>query len=134
MCPSRLPCLKVIKNGEPTLRRRIAALPEIDLASPLQFVINAAAGSSDARAKREDVEAASRRLEEARLAPGSVTVITRTEIEAFGYPTLTEALRGVRGMFLTDDSLTQSTEVRGFAEPDDTVAGTPGHGSMAAVG
>jgi outer membrane receptor for ferrienterochelin and colicins len=66
---------------------------------------------------REDVEAASRRLEEARLAPASVTVITRTEIEAFGYPTLTEALRGVRGMFLTDDSLTQSTEVRGFAEP-----------------
>jgi diacylglycerol kinase family enzyme len=60
MCPSRLPCLKVIKNGEPTLRRRIAALPEIDLASPLQFVINAAAGSSDARAKREVVEAALR--------------------------------------------------------------------------
>jgi diacylglycerol kinase family enzyme len=38
----------------------MAALPEIDLASPLQFVINAAAGSSDARAKREVVEAALR--------------------------------------------------------------------------
>jgi len=36
----------------------MAALPEIDLASPLQFVINAAAGSSDAEAKREVVEAA----------------------------------------------------------------------------
>jgi diacylglycerol kinase family enzyme len=36
----------------------MAALPEIDLASPLQFVINAAAGSSDAQAKREVVEAA----------------------------------------------------------------------------
>ncbi|MDZ7591553.1 MAG: diacylglycerol kinase family protein [Rubrivivax sp.] len=38
----------------------MAAIPEIDLASPLQFVINAAAGSGDARAKREVVEAALR--------------------------------------------------------------------------
>ena len=37
-----------------------AALPEIDLASPLQFVINAAAGSSDAEAKREVIEVALR--------------------------------------------------------------------------
>lgn len=37
-----------------------AAFPEIDLASPLQFVVNAAAGSSDAEAKREVVEAALR--------------------------------------------------------------------------
>ena len=38
----------------------MAALPEIDLASPLQFAINAAAGSSDAQAKREVIEAALR--------------------------------------------------------------------------
>ncbi len=38
----------------------MAALPEIDLASPLQFVINAAAGSSDAEAKREVIETALR--------------------------------------------------------------------------
>jgi diacylglycerol kinase family enzyme len=38
----------------------MAALPEIDLASPLQFVINAAAGSTDAQAKREVIEAALR--------------------------------------------------------------------------
>lgn len=36
----------------------MAALPEIDLASPLQFVINAAAGSSGAEAKRKVIEAA----------------------------------------------------------------------------
>ncbi len=35
----------------------MAAFPEIDLASPLQFVINGAAGSSDAQAKRGLVEA-----------------------------------------------------------------------------
>jgi hypothetical protein len=38
----------------------MAALPEIDLASPLQFVINAASGSIDAEAKREVIEAALR--------------------------------------------------------------------------
>jgi len=38
----------------------MAAVPAIDLASPLQFVINAAAGSSDAEAKREVIEAALR--------------------------------------------------------------------------
>jgi diacylglycerol kinase family enzyme len=37
-----------------------AVFPEIDVASPLQFVINAAAGSSDAQAKREVIQAALR--------------------------------------------------------------------------
>lgn len=66
---------------------------------------------------REDVEAASRRVEEARVAPGSVTVITRSELEAFGYPTLFEALRGVRGLFLSDDGYSQPVDLRGFSEP-----------------
>jgi diacylglycerol kinase family enzyme len=38
----------------------MAACPEVDPASPLQFVINAAAGSSDADAKREVIETALR--------------------------------------------------------------------------
>jgi diacylglycerol kinase family enzyme len=38
----------------------MADLPEVDPASPLQFIVNAAAGSSDAKAKREVVEAALR--------------------------------------------------------------------------
>lgn len=38
----------------------MAAIPEIDRESPLQFVINAAAGSSEAVAKREVIEAALR--------------------------------------------------------------------------
>ena len=43
-----------------TANAPMAAIPEIDRASPLQFVINAAAGSSDAQAKREVIEAALR--------------------------------------------------------------------------
>jgi diacylglycerol kinase family enzyme len=38
----------------------MTAVPEVDLASPLQFVINAAAGSSDAETKREVIETALR--------------------------------------------------------------------------
>ena len=38
----------------------MAVLPEIDPASPLQFVINAAAGSSDVQVKRDVIEAALR--------------------------------------------------------------------------
>jgi diacylglycerol kinase family enzyme len=38
----------------------MAVCPDVDPASPLQFVINAAAGSSDAEAKREVIEAALR--------------------------------------------------------------------------
>lgn len=34
----------------------MTACPEIDPAAPLQFVINAAAGSSDAETKREVIE------------------------------------------------------------------------------
>ena len=36
----------------------MVAVPDLDAASPLQFVVNAAAGSSDAQAKRDVVEAA----------------------------------------------------------------------------
>ena len=45
------------RPGQPDVS---AACPDIDHASPLQFVINAAAGSSDAQAKREVIEAALR--------------------------------------------------------------------------
>ena len=38
----------------------MAICPELDPAAPLQFVINAAAGSSDVEAKREVIEAALR--------------------------------------------------------------------------
>ena len=42
------------------LDRPMAVCPEVDPASPLQFVINAAAGSGEADAKREVIEDALR--------------------------------------------------------------------------
>ena len=147
MSLSRLLCLTAIKNGEPTLRCRIAALPEIDLAPPLRFVINAAAGSSDARAKREVVEAAlrehGRRGELLFCSPAQMTgvahqaatraIATRTAVVAVGGDGTLNYFARTHGIpAVPADAVRQLLQFG--AEPDDTVAGTPGHGSMAAVG
>ena len=76
----------------------MAACPEIDPVSPLQFVINAAAGSSDAESKREVIETAlraggrrgdllfSRPAELPRVAQMAATqaIATRTAVVAVG--------------------------------------------------
>lgn len=76
----------------------MAACPEIDPVSPLQFVINAAAGSSDAESKRDVIEAAlraggrrgdllfSRPAELPRVAQMAATqaIATRTAVVAVG--------------------------------------------------
>src|SRR5687768_8357812 len=46
---------------------------------------------------------ASERLQPVTEAPASVTFITSEEIERFGYRTLADILRAVRGMYITND-------------------------------
>jgi diacylglycerol kinase family enzyme len=132
-----------------------ALLPEVDLASPLQFVINAAAGSSDARAKREVVEAAlrahGRQGDLLFCSPAQLTgvahqaatkaIATRTAVVAVGGDgTLNMVPQGTFNYFARTHGIpaVPADAVRQLqqfgAEPDDTVAGSPGHGSMAAVG
>ncbi|HEX4340510.1 MAG TPA: TonB-dependent receptor [Polyangiaceae bacterium] len=64
--------------------------------------------------RREQVQAASRRTESVEDAPTSVTVISREELLAFGYPTIVEAVRGVRGMYVSNDHSYESIGVRGL--------------------
>ena len=52
-------------------------------------------------------------------APASVTVISRAELRAFGYTSLPEALRGVRGLFFSNDRSYEFIGVRGFSPPGD---------------
>ena len=66
----------------------MADLPEIDLAAPLQFVINAAAGSSDAEAKREVVEAALR----ASGRRGELLFCSPTELTCVSHQAATRAI------------------------------------------
>jgi outer membrane receptor protein involved in Fe transport len=62
----------------------------------------------------DSVEAASRVPEPVELAPASVSLISSQELRAMRYPTLAEALRGTRGVFLSDDRGYQSLGFRGF--------------------
>ena len=61
------------------------------------------------------VVAAERQLTLASDAPSSITLITSQEIRAFGWLTLAEALRSVRGLTTTDDRGYTSLGVRGYA-------------------
>ena len=66
---------------------------------------------------RPRVIAAERQLTRVEDAPASVTIISAGEIRAFGYATLAEALRSVRGLYTTSDRSYESLGVRGFSPP-----------------
>jgi iron complex outermembrane receptor protein len=65
------------------------------------------------------VYSASKHLQPASDAPSSVTVVTSEEIVKFGYRTLADILRGVRGFYITNDRDYSYIGVRGFGRPDD---------------
>jgi outer membrane receptor protein involved in Fe transport len=65
------------------------------------------------------VAAVSRYAESVDDAPSSVTIIDGQELRAFGYPTIAEALRGVRGFSLNNDTAYYSVAVRGLGLPND---------------
>jgi iron complex outermembrane receptor protein len=62
---------------------------------------------------------ASERLQPVTEAPASVSFITAEEISRFGYRTLADILRGVRGMYVSDDRNYSLLGTRGFAKPGD---------------
>ncbi len=63
---------------------------------------------------QEEVSAVSRTAEKLDDAPSSVSVISGTELQAMNYPTLAEALRGVRGLLINDDGTYTTVGVRGY--------------------
>jgi outer membrane receptor for ferrienterochelin and colicins len=66
-----------------------------------------------------EIAAASRFAESIEDAPSSVSIIDGQELRAFGYPTIAEALRGVRGFYLSNDHAYVSAGIRGLGEPND---------------
>lgn len=87
---------------------------EIDVVADSEQRIDA-----DLRYAPPPVSAASKTALSVDQAPASVTVITREEIQSFGYQTLPEALRAVRGFFFTDDHIYTYIGLRGFSPPGD---------------
>jgi outer membrane receptor protein involved in Fe transport len=66
-----------------------------------------------------EVAAASRFAERIEDAPSSVSIIDGQELRAFGYPTIAESLRGIRGFYLSNDHAYASAGIRGLGEPND---------------
>jgi len=61
-----------------------------------------------------EITTASRQKEKINDIPASVVVVTRADIETYGYQSLAEILQNIPGLYLTDDYGTENFGVRGF--------------------
>jgi iron complex outermembrane receptor protein len=67
----------------------------------------------------ETVLGASKYVQQVTRAPSSVSVVTAEDIRRFGYRTLTDVFRALRGVYVSDDRNYSYVGVRGFMRPSD---------------
>lgn len=75
-----------------------------------------------AQVKVESVYGASKFLQKASDVPSSITVVTADDIQKYGYRTLADILRSVRGFYVISDRNYTYVGVRGFSRPGDVNA------------
>src|SRR3990170_1795688 len=98
--------LVMLLAAAPGLASAQQALPELSLEELMEIDAGRVFGASE-------------RIQPVTEAPASVSFITADEIARYGYRTLADILRGVRGMYVTDDRNFSLLGTRGFAKPGD---------------
>lgn len=106
------PAILSLPAGEHRLR--ISARGFRTIERPFVIVADRQTRVDETLSQAEEVQAASRLTETVEDAPSSVTIIPREELVAFGYPTIVDAVRGVRGMYTWNDRSYASLGVRGL--------------------
>lgn len=61
-----------------------------------------------------EITTAGKKAEKISEIPASIVLVTREDIEKYGYQTLAEVLESIPGLYLTDDYLSKNLGVRGF--------------------
>jgi outer membrane receptor protein involved in Fe transport len=89
-------------KGFRTETRQVSVAPDSE--TRLDLVLN----------QSEEVVAASRGAEQVEDAPSSVTLVPERELSAFAAPTIAEAVRGVPGVYLSDDRSYVTLGMRGL--------------------
>jgi iron complex outermembrane receptor protein len=128
----RLSQTKSCARPKEVLRKRLAARLIPLLLGISALLLSAVAGLAQTREDTKDVidlspeelkgvqvYSASMYLQSDREAPSSVTIVTADQIRAFGYRTLADILRTVRGFYISNDRNYSYVGVNGFSRPGD---------------
>jgi outer membrane receptor for ferrienterochelin and colicin len=101
-----LAILATCAAAAPAIAQAPLDLGQVPIEELMQFRIQQVFGASD-------------RLQPVTEAPSSVSIVTADEIARYGYRTIAEILRGVRGIYITNDRNYSYVGVRGLDRPGD---------------